>query len=193
MTSNLNSSIKHKSQFVDPSDVSFSLQLKILGQEMEVSVLFGDNRHSLIDRLCLMHNIPDEFKDVMYEKITQSLTKMIKMESVPPSLLDKVLGFFHKGVDKGVEEDTPMKLIEWRSQQREEKEEPSVKNLFEERTLKASGERFAGTSYGSSHVVKESTEATIEPAVRARTGVANTRVGISSRVANTSVHNSSTF
>jgi hypothetical protein len=33
----------------------------------------------------------------MLEKITSSLQKIIKKEDVALSLLDKVLGFFHKG------------------------------------------------------------------------------------------------
>lgn len=33
----------------------------------------------------------------MYEKITASLNSIIKKDNISPSLLDKILGFFHKG------------------------------------------------------------------------------------------------
>jgi hypothetical protein len=33
----------------------------------------------------------------MFEKITSSLNNIIKKDNVSPSLLDKILGFFHKG------------------------------------------------------------------------------------------------
>lgn len=80
-----------------PQDISFTLQLKVLGREFEAEVLFSDNRQTLIERLCQLHDIPEEYSDVMYEKITASLNGIIKKDSVSPSLLDKILGFFHKG------------------------------------------------------------------------------------------------
>lgn len=135
MTSKLNSSLKHQSQFIDPNDVWFTIQLTIMGHSIHAQVLCGDDRHSLIDRLCKAYHIPKQLKDTLYEKITQRLTNIIKKDEVQPALLDKVLDFFRRGapedLQKDVEEDTPMKLIEWRSQQKEERDEPNVMNLFE--------------------------------------------------------------
>jgi hypothetical protein len=68
----------------------------VLGRELDVDALYSDDRHSLINRLCKQHYIPEEHRSVLLENITSSLQRMIKKETVAPSLLDTVLGFFHK-------------------------------------------------------------------------------------------------
>jgi hypothetical protein len=47
-----NASTSMMTSLNEQDEVSFTLQLKVLGKELDVDVLYSDDRHSLIDRLC---------------------------------------------------------------------------------------------------------------------------------------------